>query len=218
MNILKIRGLNYRNQLKNINLEINEGEFVSLVGSNGSGKTTLAMLVTGLVEEDIDEIEVNKKPAMVFENPDNQIIGTTVEDDIAFGLQNLKMKREDIHARIDEVLEKVGIPELRFRDITTLSGGQKQKVALAALLALDYEFYILDEVTSMLDPESKQNILDLIVELNKEGKTIIQITHFIEELDLTPRTIVMNDASIVFDGDTNELLSNEKLLKENRLI
>ncbi len=155
---------------------------------------------------------------MVFENPDNQIIGTTVEDDIAFGLQNLKMGREDIHTRIDEVLEKVGISELRFRDITTLSGGQKQRVALAALLALDYEFYILDEVTSMLDPESKNNVLDLIVQLNKEGKTVIQITHFIEELDLTPRTIVMNNASIVFDGDTKELLSNEKLLKENRLI
>ncbi len=218
MNMLKIKGLNYKTLLKDINLEINKGEFVSLVGSNGSGKTTLAMLVTGLLEEGIESIEVNKRPAMVFENPDNQIIGTTVEDDIAFGLQNLKMKREDIHSRIDEVLEKVGIPELRFRDITTLSGGQKQRVALAALLALDYEFYILDEVTSMLDPESKKNVLDLIVELNKEGKTIIQITHFIEELDLTPRTIVMNNAAIVFDGDTKELLSNEKLLKENRLI
>ncbi len=218
MNILKIKGLNYKNLLRDINLEVNEGEFISLVGSNGSGKTTLAMLLAGLLEEDIEGIELQKKPAMVFENPDNQIIGTTVEDDIAFGLQNLQMKREDIHSRIGEVLKQVGISELRYRDIHTLSGGQKQRVALAALLALDYEFYILDEVTSMLDPESKKNVLDLIIELNKQGKTIIQITHFIEELDLTPRTIVMNDATIVFDGETKDLLSNDKLLKQNRLI
>ncbi len=217
--MIKLIGLNYKHILKDINLEINKGEYVSLVGSNGSGKTTLAMLLANLLYDVPEEgIEIEQKPAIVFENPDNQIIGTTVEEDIAFGLQNIQLTREEMHQKIDEVLSKLNISELKKRDITTLSGGQKQKVAFAALLALDYEFYILDEVTSMLDPESKQMVINLIKELHNEGKTIIQITHFIEELELTDRTIVMDDSRIVFDGKTSELLNNNDLLIKNRLI
>ncbi len=217
--MIRIKGLNYRNLLKDINIDIEDGEFISLIGSNGSGKTTLAMVLSGLITN-IDEgkIMMPKKPALVFENPDNQIIGTTVEEDIAFGLQNQGLTREVISEKIDSVLNKLKISELKEREIISLSGGQKQKVAFASLLALDYEFYILDEVTSMLDPESKQMIIDLIKELNQSGKTIIQITHFIEEVELTPRVIVMNDSKIIFDGDTKVLLNDKKLLEDNNLI
>ncbi len=218
--MLNIKSLNYKNILKGINLEVKKGEFISLVGSNGSGKTTLAMLISGLLEMDDNKISesTKEKPALVFENPDNQIIGTTVEEDIAFGLQNIGINREEIEKKIDLVLEQLKITELKKREITSLSGGQKQKVAIAALLALDYDFYILDEITSMLDPESKEMVIELIKKLNKEGKTIIQITHFIEELEYTPRTIVMNDSRIIFDGETNSLLNDKKLLKDNNLI
>ncbi len=218
--MLNIKGLNYKNILKEINLEVKKGEFISLVGSNGSGKTTLAMIIAGLLE--IEDVSFNdsilEKPALVFENPDNQIIGTTVEEDIAFGLQNIGIDREEIEKKIDLVLEQLKITELKKREITSLSGGQKQKVAIAALLALDYDFYILDEITSMLDPDSKEMVIELIKKLNKEGKTIIQITHFIEELKYTPRTIVMNESKIIFDGETNSLLNNNELLKDNNLI
>ncbi len=217
--MLSIRNLNYKKILKNINLEIKEGEYVSLVGSNGSGKSTLGLLVSGLLASDFDgEVKLKNKSAMVFENPDNQIIGTTVEDDIAFGLQNLQLPREEIHNRIDSVLKKMNIENLKKRDVSTLSGGQKQKLAFASLMALEYDFYILDEVTSMLDPESKELILNLIDELHKEGKTIIQITHFIEEVRKTERTIIMSEGGIVFDGSTKELMKNKNLLEENRLI
>ncbi len=218
--MLNIKGLNYKNILKEINLEVKKGEFISLVGSNGSGKTTLAMMIAGLLEIEDDSFNdsILEKPALVFENPDNQIIGTTVEEDIAFGLQNIGIDREEIEKKIDLVLEQLKITELKKREITSLSGGQKQKVAIAALLALDYDFYILDEITSMLDPDSKEMVIELIKKLNKEGKTIIQITHFIEELKYTPRTIVMNDSKIIFDGETNSLLNNNELLKDNNLI
>lgn len=217
--MIRIKNLNYKNLLKDINLEIKEGEYVSLVGSNGSGKTTLAMLISKLLTDfNYEKIDIEKSAAMVFENPDNQIIGTTVEDDIAFGLQNLDLTREEIILKIDKVLADLEISNLKKRDITSLSGGQKQKLAFASLIALDYDFYILDEVTSMLDPESKNMILNLIKKLHDSGKTIIQITHFLEEVELTDRTIIINDGQISFDGQTKELLSNKEMLEKNRLI
>ncbi len=217
--MIRIKNLNYKNLLKDINLEIKEGEYVSLVGSNGSGKTTLAMLMSKLLTDfNYEKIDIEKSAAMVFENPDNQIIGTTVEDDIAFGLQNLDLTREEIILKIDKVLADLEISNLKKRDITSLSGGQKQKLAFASLIALDYDFYILDEVTSMLDPESKNMILNLIKKLHDSGKTIIQITHFLEEVELTDRTIIINDGKISFDGQTKELLSNKEMLEKNRLI
>lgn len=216
--LVDIKKFNYKGILKDINLQINEGEFISLIGSNGSGKTTLSMLMAGLTLDQFDDLNIKMKPVIVFENPDNQIIGTTVKDDIAFGLQNKKLSRQEIDEKIDEVLNKLEISELKERDIVTLSGGQKQKVAFASLLALDYDFYILDEVTSMLDPESKHMVVELIKKLNKEGKTIIQITHFIDELHLADRTILMEDGKIVFDGDTKKLLEDQDLLEKNRII
>ncbi len=217
--MLSIRNLNYKNILKNINLELKKGEYISLVGSNGSGKSTLGLLLSGLLASEFDgEVKLKSKSAMVFENPDNQIIGTTVEDDIAFGLQNLQLPREEIISRIDSVLKKLKIENLKKRDITTLSGGQKQKLAFASLIALEYEFYILDEVTSMLDPESKDLILSLIKDLHEEGKTIIQITHFIEEVERTERTVIIKEGEIVFDDSTSKLMNDKKILEDNRLI
>ncbi len=218
MIVVKANKVNYKKLLKNINLEISKGEFISLVGSNGSGKTTLALLMAGLIDDNIEGLEIKSKVGLIFENPDNQIIGSTVDEDIAFGLQNLKKTREQINEKIDEVLIKLDMVELKKRDVTSLSGGQKQKLAIASLLALDYEFYILDEVTSMLDPESKKMVIELIKDLVSQGKTIIQITHFIDELEYTPRTIVLKDAKVVYDGTTLELLKDKKMLKDNRLI
>lgn len=220
--MIKINGLNYKkddtNLLTNINLEVKKGEYLSLLGENGSGKSTLALLITGIIEKEFEGIEVDSSVALVLENPDNQLIGTTVEEDIAFGLQNLQKPREEIEDTIKTILRKLEIEDLRYREITSLSGGQKQKVAFASLLALDYEVYILDEVTSMLDPESKKMVLSLIDDLHKEGKTIIQITHFIEEAELTKRSIVMQGSKIIYDGLTTKLLKNKKIIEENKLI
>ncbi|BDU67495.1 MAG: hypothetical protein TYPL_1480 [Candidatus Tyloplasma litorale] len=216
--MINLKNVNYKNILKNINLKIEKGEYISLIGSNGSGKTTLANLLSGLLEEQIEGMKIDKKIALVFENPDNQLIGTTVEDDISFGLRNMQLSREVMQRKITQILDELDIFELKKREISSLSGGQKQKVAFASLLVLDFEVYILDEVTTMLDPESKELVLELISKLNKEGKTIIQITHFLEEVKLSKRTIVMKNAQIVYDGDTEKLLENENLLIENRLI
>ena len=171
--------------------------------------------MSGLLEQEFEGMEINSKVAMVFENPDNQLIGTTVEDDISFGLRNLQLSREVMQQKISYILDDLDIFELKKREISSLSGGQKQKVAFASLLVLDFEIYILDEVTTMLDPESKKIVLELIKRLNKDGKTIIQITHFLEEVKLSNRSIVMRDSRIVYDGTTKELLEDEKLLIEN---
>ena len=222
MKVIEIEHLNYKIKdkdiLKDINLSVNKGEYITILGSNGSGKSTLALLISGLIDVEPDRIKVANRVAILLENPDNQIIGTTVIDDVAFGLENQQMDREKMTIKIDKVLKEVGIFHLKYSDVQTLSGGEKQKLSFASLLVLEYEIYVLDEVTSMLDPESKKVILDLIEQLVLSGKTIIQITHFIEEAKLTKRSIILRDGKIVFDGKTKELLSNKKLLEENRLI
>lgn len=222
MKVIEIEHLNYKIKdkdiLKDINLSVNKGEYITILGSNGSGKSTLALLISGLIDVEPDRIKVANRVAILLENPDNQIIGTTVIDDVAFGLENQQMDREKMTIKIDKVLKEVGIFHLKYSDVQTLSGGEKQKLSFASLLVLEYEIYVLDEVTSMLDPESKKVILDLIEQLVLLGKTIIQITHFIEEAKLTKRSIILKDGKIIFDGKTKELLSNKKLLEENRLI
>ncbi|NQX83208.1 MAG: ATP-binding cassette domain-containing protein [Mycoplasmataceae bacterium] len=220
--MIRVKNLSYTKDQKkiltNINLEIKKGEYISILGKNGSGKSILALVLSGLMDKTIVGYEVDSKIALVLENPDNQIIGTTVEDDIAFGLQNKQLSRNEINSKIDDVLNKFNILELRKRSVTTLSGGQKQKLSFASLFALDYEVYILDEVTSMLDPESKEMVIKLIKELHKEGKTIIQITHFMDEVKNTKRSIVMNDSKIIYDGKSTLLLKNTELLKNNNLV
>ncbi len=215
--MIEVKNIKYKDILKDISFNVKKGEFISLIGGNGSGKSTLALAMSGLIEVSGD-INKESKVAIVFENPDNQLIGTTVEEDIAFGLQNLPMTREQISNKIDETLKLLGIEELKEREIITLSGGQKQKVAFASLLALDYDIYILDEVTSMVDPESKELIYELIDKLHTEGKTLIQITHFMDEVEKTERTILIKDGKIEFDGNTKEFLSDKKRLEENGLV
>lgn len=220
--MIKVENLNYikndKNLLTDISFEIKKGEYVSILGKNGSGKSILALALSGLIDEKLEGINIKNKIALVLENPDNQIIGTTVEDDIAFGLQNLQLTREEIEKKINYVLKKLGILNFKKRDVSSLSGGQKQKLSFASLLALDYEVYILDEVTSMLDFESKKIVMDLITDLHKEGKTIVQITHFMDEAEKTERSIVLNNSKIIYDGSTLELMQNTKLLKSNNLI
>ncbi len=223
MNTVEVKNLNYsideKKILKNINFNINDGEYLSILGSNGSGKSTLALILAGLIKLDSkDSLFSKEKIAIVLENPDNQIIGTTVVEDIAFGLQNLNLARGEMETKINYVLDKMKIKHLKNREVISLSGGEKQKLAVVSLIALNYKIYIFDEVTSMLDPGSKKMMINLINELVNEGKTVIQITHFIEEAKLSPRSIVINDGEIVFDGETPELLNDKKILKDNRLI
>ncbi len=220
--ILEIENLNFIldkiNILKNINLKIFQGEYVSIVGANGSGKSSLAFLMSGLIDDNSDSIKRNKKIGVILENPDNQIVGTTVEEDIAFGLQNQQFGRKTIQKKIDDILNKLNMYHLKFRDVSSLSGGEKQKLALASLLVLNYDVYIFDEATSMLDPESKEMILNLMHEMWESGKTIIQITHFIDEAKLTNRVIVINDGEISYDGKPSEIMNDDNFLKRNRLL
>lgn len=219
--MIEVNSLNYKKDKKiildNVSFSIENGEFVSLVGENGSGKSTIALALSGLLE-DIKGVKTDKKIGLILENPDNQIIGSTVREDIAFGLQNMKMTVNEIDYKIDEVLKVLNIEHLNQRDTWSLSGGEKQKLALASLIVLDYEVYIFDEATSMLDPESKKIVINLLKQLHNEGKTIIQITHFMDEVKLTKRTIVIKEAKIVFDGDTKNLFEDKKFLEENGLI
>lgn len=222
MKVIEIKKLNYsideQQVLRNISLTIKEGEFISLLGSNGSGKSTLAKLIAGINEEECKEIKINSKPGIVLENPDNQIIGTLVYEDILFGLQNIKINKEKMFEKLEETLNKFKIKHLEKKLVNELSGGEKQKLAFASLWALDYEIFILDEVTSMLDPDSRKEIIELIKKLNNEGKTIIQITHFLEETKNSDRVIILNKGEIVADDKYKVIIKDKKLLRDNYLI
>jgi len=221
MKAIEVKNLSYlindKIILKNISFAINEGEFISLIGKNGSGKSTLSLALLSIIETK-GSIKINGKIGIVLENPDNQIIGTTVEDDIVFGLQNIGMDRENMEKTLLKVLKEFEIEDLRKREITSLSGGQKQKVAFASLVAMEYDIYILDEVTSMLDPESKKMINNLIKKLLLKGKTIIQITHFLNEVSNSEKSIILNKGSLIYFDKTKKLLKDKELLLSNNLI
>ena len=206
-----------------VNLEVKRGEFLSVVGHNGSGKSTLARLLNGLLEAesgkitvfgmDINEgknaIEVRKKVGMVFQNPDNQTVASIVEDDVAFGPENIGIEREEIGRRINWALESVGM--LAFKEATPsrLSGGQKQRIAVAGVLAMKPQILILDESTAMLDPKGRREVTDVICRLNKEeGMTVILITHFMEEALLADRCIVMNRGEVVLSGTPEQIFES----------
>jgi len=218
--------------LKGISLTINRGEFIAIVGHNGSGKSTLAKLIAGINDyksglitingikvEDKNSSSLRGLVGIVFQNPDNQFIGTSVEDDIAFGLENNQIKREAMDSIIEDVLDKVGMSQFRQREPVQLSGGQKQRVAIAGILALDTEILIMDEATSMLDPQGKSDINAVLTNIRRDNpeKTIIIITHDLEETLLADRVIVMNHGTIVLDGKPNEVYENEKQLREINL-
>lgn len=216
--------------LKNINLSIKKGEFVAFLGHNGSGKSTLSKLINALIlppentvfVEGMDVAEsqnvwnVRKKVGMVFQNPDNQLISSIVEDDVAFGCENLGMLSEHIRKRVDYALEKVGMTEYKNSVVAELSGGQKQRIAIAGILAMKPECIIFDEATAMLDPMGRRAVMDIAQELNSEGITVIFITHYMEEALRAQRIIVLNDGSVAMEGTPVEIFSQyEKLIEYN---
>ncbi|MCQ2609451.1 MAG: energy-coupling factor transporter ATPase [Lachnospiraceae bacterium] len=225
---------NKRIILENITFDIKEGEFLCIVGKNGCGKSTLAHLFNALnlpVEGDVyvdgintkDEtktLDIRKTVGMVFQNPDNQIIASVVEEDVAFGLENIGVPSEEIIKKVDESLKLLELEKYRKDSPNKLSGGQKQKVALAGVLAMKPKVIVLDEVTSMLDPYSRKEVLDKVHELSeKENITIILITHFMEEVVDCDRVILLDDKGIVYDGDPKgAFMDKERLRKCNLLL
>ena len=218
--------------VNNISLNIEEGSFVAIVGHNGSGKSTLAKLFNGLLIPDkgtvkvfgIDTKEekrifdVRKSVGMVFQNPDNQMVASVIEDDIAFGPENLGVEREEIIKRVDWALSKVGMLEHKKGTPFKLSGGQKQRLAIAGVLAIKPKVLVLDESTAMLDPQGRAEVMKVAHELNKEsGITIIAITHYMEEALDADRLIVMNDGEIVEDGAPKDVFSKHEKLNSIKL-
>ena len=239
MKCVEIKNLSYSYSqdsepvLKNVNLEINKGEYVSIVGHNGCGKSTLCKLMIGLYEKNggdiiIDGLSLNrdnlstirKKIAIVFQNPDNQFIGATVEDDIAFSLENDNVPRDKMVSLVKEYAAKVGMEDFLSKEPSYLSGGQKQRVALADALVRNPEILILDEATSMLDPNGKQEILNLIHMMRKENPelTVISITHDIEEAYLSDRIILLSEGEVVLTCLPNELFENTETVKKYHLV
>ncbi len=217
------KGEKQRFILKNINLEIAKGEFVAILGKNGSGKSTLVkhfngillpsegkVLVNGIDTKDEDKLcEIRQKVGMVFQNPDNQIISAIVEEDVAFGPENLGLDREEIIRRVESALKAVGMYDLRKHSTDMLSGGQKQRVAIAGVFAMLPSCIVLDEPTSMLDPQGRKEVINTLVKLNKEsGTTIVLITHNTDELVYADRIIAMEAGSIFKDTSLKEIILN----------
>ena len=220
---------NAKQILKDIDLEIKEGEFLALLGHNGSGKSTLAKLINGLLipgEGDVlvdgmntkneEEIwDIRRNAGMVFQNPDNQLVATIVEDEVAFGPENLGIEPAEIRKRVDKALEDVGMSDYKKNAPHLLSGGQKQRVAIAGILAMSPKYIILDEPTAMLDPSGRREVIDTLVKLNKEeNKTIILITHYMEEAAISDRVVVMEDGNIVISGKPREVFSQVEEIKK----
>ncbi len=214
--------------VNNVSFAVKKGEFLSIIGHNGSGKSTLSRLFNGLLEPDDGKIkvlgmdlaegrnalEVRKHVGIVFQNPDNQMVASIVEDDVAFGPENVGIEREEIGRRIDWALKAVGMEKYRNSTPTRLSGGQKQRIAVAGVLAVKPDVLILDESTAMLDPKGRTEVIEVVRRLNKEeGITVILITHFMEEALLADRTVVMNKGEIVLTGTPAEIFENGGLLE-----
>lgn len=218
--------------IDDVSLDIKEGDFVAILGHNGSGKSTFAKHVNGILmptdgtvwisgmkTSDESKIwDIRKTAGMVFQNPDNQIIGNIVEEDVGFGPENMGVPTEEIWKRVDESLEAVGMSAYRMKSPNKLSGGQKQRVAIAGVMAMKPKCIILDEPTAMLDPNGRKEVIRTVRELNrKEGITVLLITHYMEEVINSDRVIVMDDGKIVMDGAPREIFSRVEELKSYRL-
>ncbi len=223
---------NVSSVLDNLSLSIEKGSFTVILGHNGSGKSTLAKLITGLLkpdsgkitvdgistDEEDKEIEIHRRVGMVFQNPDNQIVATIVEEDVAFGPENLGLAPSEIRRRVDDSLKAVNMYEYKDHAPHKLSGGQKQRVAIAGIIAMEPECIVLDEPTSMLDPKGRQEVIDTIYKLNKEKNiTIILITHYMEEAENANRVIVMDKGKIVIDGTPSEVFTKVEEIKKTGL-
>ncbi len=215
-----------------VDVDIREGDFVAILGHNGSGKSTFAKQINGILlptegvvwvsgmktSDDSHIWDIRKTAGMVFQNPDNQIIGNVVEEDVGFGPENLGVPTDEIWRRVDESLAAVGMTAYRLKSPNKLSGGQKQRVAIAGVMAMKPKCIILDEPTAMLDPNGRKEVIRTIHELNKkEGITILLITHYMEEVIDADRVIVMDDGHLVMDGTPREIFSQVRRLKEYRL-
>ena len=208
-----------REALSDVSLEVYEGEWLAIIGHNGSGKSTLAKMMNGLLEASSGEIyidgqllteetvyEARRKVGMVFQNPDNQFVGTTVEDDIAFGLENIGMPREEMIQKINASLEMVRMSQFKEKEPARLSGGQKQRVAIAGMIALAPKVVILDEATSMLDPQGRFEVISTIQQLHKnKGITVISITHDLDEAAQADRVLLMEGGKVNRIGTPSEI-------------
>lgn len=218
--------------VKSVNLTISKGEFCVLLGHNGSGKSTLAKLLNGFIVPDSGSVKVNgidtsdeervyevrSKIGMVFQNPDNQMVASIIEDDLAFGPENLGVPRDEIEKRITWALETVNMSEHRHRSPNKLSGGQKQRIAIAGVLSMLPEILVLDESTAMLDPKGRREVMETALRLNKEkGMTVILITHYMDEAIKADRVIVLNEGEIVLTGTPREVFAQNEIIKKASL-
>ena len=218
--------------LRDVNLSVEHGEFLALLGHNGCGKSTLAkhfnalLLPTGgtLLVEGMDtadeelSMDIRRKVGLVLQNPDNQLVSTVVEEDVAFGPENLGIAQEEIRRRVDEALKMVDMYDYRTHAPHKLSGGQKQRIAIAGILAMKPDCIVLDEPTAMLDPKGRREVLDTVRRLNREtGMTVIMITHYMEEAAAADRVVVMNEGRVWMDGTPREIFSQVEALKEVEL-
>ena len=233
MDIIEIKNVSYRYDeespevLKQINLTIKKGEFLCVLGHNGSGKSTLAKLINGLfiptggsvtvngmdTRQEKKLLDIRKCAGMVFQNPDNQMAATIVEEDVAFGPENLGVPHEQLRGRVDDALRAVNMLEFAKSAPHHLSGGQKQRIAIAGILAMEPEILIMDEATAMLDPKGRAEVLDTVKRLNREkGITVVYITHFMEETVEADRIVVMGDGTIQMTGTPQEVFAREEEL------
>lgn len=214
--------------INDVNLQITEGEFIAILGHNGSGKSTMAkhmnalliptdgkMLVNKMDTSDMNNLwNIRETAGMVFQNPDNQLVATIVEEDVAFGPENLGVPPEEIRKRVDEALERVGMSEYKKHAPHLLSGGQKQRIAIAGILAMQPKCIIFDEPTAMLDPSGRKEVLDTIIDLNRNyGITVILITHYMDEAAKSDRIVVMDKGKLILDGKPRDVFSNVEKMK-----
>ena len=221
--------IEYTAALNDLDLSINKGEFVAILGHNGSGKSTLAKLLNGQIfptsgdilicgmntKDDKKIWEIREKCSMVFQNPDNQMVATTVENEVAFGPENLQIKNPELRQRVDEAIKLVGMQDYIKKSPSELSGGQKQRVSIAGVIAMLSDCIIFDEPTAMLDPKGRADVMNIIHDLNKKyKKTVVHITHYMEEAALADRIIVLNKGKKALEGSAREVFSNVKEMKK----
>ena len=230
--VIDVKNLSFRYKesqeyydVKDITFHVKRGEWLSIVGHNGSGKSTTVRLIDGLLEAESGEIAIDgqrlteenvwnirRQIGMVFQNPDNQFVGATVEDDVAFGLENQGLSRQEMKKRVEESLDLVGMLDFKKREPARLSGGQKQRVAIAGVVALRPSILILDEATSMLDPEGRRELIDTVKGIRKDyDMTVISITHDLEEVAMSDRVLVMKKGEIESTSSPRELFSRNDL-------
>ena len=217
------------NAVNDFSLEVPEGQFLAVLGHNGCGKSTVAKLINGILvpnkgkvtvegmdtSDEEKTVDIRKTVGMVFQNPDNQIVATIIEDDVAFGPENLGVEPSEIRKAVDSALKAVGMYEFRKREPHRLSGGQKQRVAIAGVIAMNTKCIVMDEPTAMLDPQGRKEVMDTVMKLNREfGITVILITHYMDEAVKADRVIVMDGGRIAMDGTPKEVFRNVERMKK----